>query len=279
MHASRLRLAFAALAALAAAVVAPSTLGWGAPAAGASTAPPIMYSREQAAYAIYGGPFHKVCSTITLPDPATFAKDTTSYGYSVQLWSGNYEVTLGLSDTTSNHGPYSPALAIFDRTKTAPNDLVAVANDFGSYSIPAGHKASLCLNYDRFHGVMNGTVSDLTAGSSQLGGADIDSTTEMFRQVRIGAEVGCYAPWDPAVVSGCGGVITRLPAPPDVRFGTFTTPRLTTYAGKTYKTLTGTGLTTKRVWATSDGTATGLDEMKSGLPYNSATTFDVSFQS
>lgn len=195
-------------------------------------------TQEQAGYAATGAQFRFVSTTIYLRNAAAYAAYVDGYGYSVQMWTATREITLGVSDSTSA-SPYSPAMAVFDRSQLAPNDLVCStaasgtqlcpgtpANwTSGSVSYPAGDTVTLSLFYDRSSGLVHATVTDKTAGTSSSVSYDL-GTGASVKQVRAGAEFGDAAPWDQANF--------RFTAPSSpIKLGRFTGSTLTSYSGHT----------------------------------------------
>ena len=230
------------------------------------------HSGEQVGYAITGGQFNRASLTVTLPVSHNYAAEVTSFGASVQLWTATRELTFGISNTTgATDTNWSPGLAVFDRAGTAPSDVVASGNSgFGSYSIPQGHQARLTFSYDRATGFVHATLNDLTAGTGATSAYNLGRGASIT-QVRVGYEVGCYAPWDLRVVSGCGSNVTQPAAAvnlPRLGFLSFTS-----YSGST------AGLnnwwTKHAINMTSNGTGSGTVLAKPGT---GSTGFTPAFQ-
>ncbi|MDR0345989.1 MAG: hypothetical protein LBI49_23330 [Nocardiopsaceae bacterium] len=208
-------------------------------AAGASTAARIP-TAEQAGYAATNAQFQFVSANVYLRKAAQYASSVSGYGDSVQLWSHGIEITLGVSNTTASGGGFSPAMAVFDPSKQAPDDVTCSTAGAsacpgtpknwtdGSVSFPVGHTVTLALEYNRGSGLVTAIIRDETAGKASQASYDVGQGVS-FNQARVGAETGCYAPWDPASVNGCGSAVT----PPSAQqvLTRFTGVTLVTYSG------------------------------------------------
>lgn len=257
--------------------------------AAASTGSP-SYSPEQAGYSVTGGQFRFVSTTVYLRNPLQYSKELLGgYGYSVQLWSSRKVLTLGVSDTTGNPG-YSPGAAIFDEGQQAPNDVHCATWDSNSYcagtpsswtggggalSYAPGDTVTLSIYYDKEKGTVQFLIRNDTAKSSS-GFTYHMGTGVSFSQARIGAEAGCYAPWDDL---SCAGISVtsgyNAPTSPAV-WGRFTQDRVTTYSG-TRSGLTG-AFQTSKVYMTSQGISTGTIEASSSALSTHSETFTASLQ-
>lgn len=227
----------AAKAAIAAGAIAAAAGGsvLAAGAAGASTGARIS-SQEQAGYAATNAQFQYVSTDVYLRNPAQYASSLSGYGDSVQLWSGDIEITLGVSAGTSGGG-FSPAMAVFDQAKTAPGDVICSTAGTtpcpgtpknwtdGSVSYPSGHTVTLTLQYSRDSGLVTATIRDDTAGKASQASYEA-GTGVSFNQARVGAEIGCYAPWD---APGCGSGVT--PPAAEQLLSRFSGVTLVTYSG------------------------------------------------
>ncbi|MBO0774025.1 MAG: hypothetical protein J2P35_21445 [Actinobacteria bacterium] len=250
--------------------------------AGASTAARIS-TPEQAGYAATNAQFQFVSANVYLRNPAQYASSLGSYGDSVQLWSDDMEITLGVSDTTSSGGGFSPAMAVFDHTKTAPDDVTCSTAGTtpcpgtpknwtdGSVSYPKGDTVTLALEYNRGSGLVTAIIRDETAGKASQASYDV-GTGVSFNQARVGAETGCYAPWDPASVNGCGSTVTPPSAPQ--LLSRFTGVTLVTYSGHV------SGMASwwqhHKVLLTADGTATQPTQAAPANLGSGGTSFSVS---
>jgi hypothetical protein len=161
--------------------------------AGASAAAvrPTIASPEQAAYVATGARFRYIQTTVALPDASQFASEIGSYGLSVQLWSGDKILVLGISTcTTANCAPggtpakgepYNAAVAVFDR---ATGEVLHSATN--SPAMAPGDSVTLSAFYDRTAGTDTFTVTDTTASTSFTDTYQDPSAT--YRQARAGAE-------------------------------------------------------------------------------------------
>lgn len=169
-------------------------------AAGAAAGPPI-FSPEQAGYAATGAHFRYVQTTVTLPDASNFSSEVNGFGLSVQLWSGNRVVVLGVSNSTTP-GPYSAAVAVYNRKTHAlicstalPSPCAGTPADWtnATDSFPAGDAVTSSIYYNQALGTVRFAVVDATAMKT------LTYTRFMFGQVwgqaRVGAEFSAISPW------------------------------------------------------------------------------------
>ena len=212
---------------------------------------------EQAGYAATGAQFSSAQTSVYLRNPAQYASEIGGYGLSVQLWSTNLLVVLGVSDSTSS-SPFSPAVAVFDPVTRAlicstaaagaqqcPGTPVDWTN--GSVSYPTGHTVTLRAAYNKSLGTVHVVVRDVTAGTSS--GFTYDASTGVsFNQARVGAEFGA-TPWSPP---------TFNPPSAAVKLAAFTGSSLTTYSGHT--------ATLVSWWTTSQVQMTGLGSVVLAAP-------------
>src|SRR5450432_229770 len=158
----------ATLTAASAAIVSVGALNLAA--AGAAVRPAIA-SPEQAGYVATGARFRYVQTTVTLPDASQFASEVGGYGLSVQLWSGDKILVLGISTcTTSNCAPggtpvpgekYNAAVAVFDRATGS-----VLHSDGSSPAMSPSDSVTLSAFYDRATGINTFTATDTTAKTS-----------------------------------------------------------------------------------------------------------------
>jgi hypothetical protein len=258
------------------ALAAISGLAFMAASASAATGA-ARYSPEEAGYVATGAHFRYVQTVVTLPNAAAFASEVGGYGVSVQLWSGNRVIVLGVSNTTIT-GPYSAAVAAFDRSthnlicatanNTCPN-VGAAWLDSRNQFMP-GDKVLLSEFYSRTLGQDRFTVSDLTSGQTLMLTLR-DSTSEVFGQARVGAEFGC-TPW-----AACGGgAVAYTPPLVETHLVTFTNTMLTTYSG--LKTSLIAPWTHSKLFMTKDGTSTSPIEVAPHSLWNSGRNFGVWFE-
>jgi hypothetical protein len=264
------------LAAAAAAAAPLLALALAVPAS-ASTGPGVP-SIEESGYQAADAQFRFVHATVFLRDPTQYSASLAGYGLSVQLWSAGRVIVLGVSDGTGSPGPYSPAVAVFDRVTHAlvcstaeppgplqcPGTPVSWAN--GSVSFPAGRSVTESLFYDQRSGIVTATVLDVTTGlaSSATYHAGIGQS---FKAARIGAEVG-NTPWDDAGYINPPAVVTKLAA--------FSGAELTTYSGSN-SNLRSWWVHSKLIM-TSDGTSAGDTRATSTDLSGGGSSFTVNLQ-
>ena len=166
-------------------------------------------SPEEAGYSATGTQFKDVSASVYLRNPEQYAGVVAGYGHSVQLWSANQVMVLGVSDTTaagSAAAGFSPAVAVFDRST---HNLVASstgstinaqwcpvggpcqpATSGGSF--PTGTTVTERMHYNAAAGAANFTATD-TAGDRFTATYPV-GTGQSFNQARIGTEFG-NDPW------------------------------------------------------------------------------------
>jgi hypothetical protein len=249
---------------IAAAALAVGTLFSGGAALLAVTSAPAGASlvgdsttAEQAGYAIGNGQFEKVVTNVYLRNAAQYSHEVTSFGDSVQLLTAGKQITLGISTTTTGNNAYSPGLAVFDRTGTAPTDLVFSGNgQFGSFSVPSGRSVQLRLYYSKATGVVHATVLDTVTGLAASATYDLGLGAKIV-QARAGNEFGCYSDTDPRMVGTppCGSDVT-VPAKA-VKLASFSGLMVQNYKNKNFTDIAGSYLTAAPILATSNGSASG----------------------
>jgi hypothetical protein len=196
-------------------------------------------SAEQVGQTVSGGQIEKVTATVYLRNAGQYASEVTSFGDSLQLLTSTRQITLGMSAVTSGGGSaYSPGLAVFDRSGTAPTDLVFSGNSqFGSFSAPHGHSVRMVAYYSKQTGVVHVTVLDIQTGLAAAATYDLGLGASI-READVSNEFGCYADSDPRVVAGCGSDITS-PAV-NTKLATFSQVAVTNYLNKTFTCLVAT---------------------------------------
>jgi hypothetical protein len=167
--------------------------------AGASTGS-AQISPEQAGYTATGAKFRRISASVYLPQPTQYAGEVASLAYSVQLWSADRVLTVGVRASTSGGG-YTPYATIYDRS----THQVIASNPNASWcttpslcgstigSFPAGDTISLYIDYDHQIGVLDFGVRSGVSPSFQAYVNPFGS--ESFTQARVGTEFG-DSPWD-----------------------------------------------------------------------------------
>jgi hypothetical protein len=153
--------------------------------AGASTGTTEI-SPEQAGYTATGAQFRTVAVSVYLRNPGQYASEVGGYGLSVQLWSSDLVLVLGVSSSTSSTAGFVPAAIIYNRSTHA-----VITQTRGTVSFPAGDTVRERLDYNRggfeyFH------ITD-SAGRS-FTPVDSVATSGSFTQARVGTEFGTD-PW------------------------------------------------------------------------------------
>jgi hypothetical protein len=213
--------------------------------------------------AVTNGQIEHVTAHVFLRACGQYASEVSSFGDSLQLKTASKQITLGMSCVTGGGGSaYSPGLAVFDRSGSAPSDLVFSGNgQYGSFSMPSGHTAVLNLFYSKATGVVHATVLDTSTGQAASASYDLGLGASI-READVGNEVGCYADTDPRVVAGCGSDVTAPAA--DTKLATFGSVSVMNYKNKVLP-LTGSYLNTGPIVMTSNGTGTGTVLASPGL--------------
>jgi hypothetical protein len=178
----RWRVASALIAAGAAAVAA---LALAVPAGAATSMTEI--SPEQVGYTATGAQFRNVTASVFLRNPAQYASEIGSYGHSIQLWSSDLVLVLGVSSSTSSTAGFAPAATVYNRSTHA-----VITQTPGTASFPSGDTVTERLHYDVPTGAVTFTASD-PAGRS-FTATDTVAAGESFGQARIGTEFGAD-PW------------------------------------------------------------------------------------
>jgi hypothetical protein len=194
--------------------------------AGASTGP-AQISPEHAGYTATGARFRFINADVYLRQPTQYAGEVASLAHSVQLWSADRVVTVGVRASTSGGG-YTPYATIYDRSThqvIASNPDAAwctpsiCSSTIGSFA--AGDTIRLSIDYDPQIGALDFVVR---SGVSLLFKADVYPLGgESFTEARVGTEFGS-SPWDASYPHT---------APTDnVRAATYNNVSLTTYSGQ-----------------------------------------------
>lgn len=210
---------------------------------------------EQAGVAITNGQIEHVTARVYLRNCGQYAPEVSSYGDSLQLKTASTQITFGLSCTTGSGGSaYSPGLAEFSRSGSAPTDLIADQNgDFGSFSMPSGRTALMNIWYSKATGEVHATLLDTVTGQAVSASYDLGLGASI-READISNEFGCYADQDPRVVGGCGSDVTQPAA--DTKLATFSSASVMNYRNKVLP-IAGSYLNTGPIVATSNGTGSG----------------------
>jgi len=195
-------------------------------------------SPEEAGYSATGAQFKDVSASVYLRNPEQYAAVVAGYGHSVQLWSADRVMVLGVSDTTaagSATAGFSPAVAVFDR---GTHNLVAssAGGTIGAQWCPAGGSCQPAasggsfsagttvterVHYNAAAGAVNFSATD-TAGD-QFNATYPVGTGESFNQARIGTEFGSD-PWTAPAFT---------PPANWTKIGIYNNARLVTYSGHT----------------------------------------------
>jgi hypothetical protein len=175
----------AASAVITAGAAVAAVLALAAPA-GASTGMAEI-SPEQAGYTATGAQFRSVAASVFLRIPGQYASEVSGYSHSIQLWSSDLVLVLGVSSSTSSTAGFVPDAIVYDRSTHA-----VITQTRGTARFPAGDTVRERVNFNRFIGVVFFTASDpagrsFTAEDSVTGG-------ESFTQARVGTEFGAD-PW------------------------------------------------------------------------------------
>jgi hypothetical protein len=226
--------------------------------AGASTGT-VRISPEQAGYSATGAQFKVINATVYLRNPTQYAGEVARYGHSVQLWSSDLVVTVGVTASTSG-GDYTPYATVYDRAThqviaSDPNSMNCDPDGCtpGPVSNITGNRYSLMsIGYSPATGQLVMVEQDPTCAGDGCGhfGFQFSYTaaSQSFTQARVGTEFGA-SPWD--------GSYSYTPPAGDVRIATYSKVLLITYSGHRsslwswwvhHKLLANTGQQTSADW-------------------------------
>ena len=204
----------------------------------ASASPGItQISPEHSGYSATGAQFKDVSASVYLRNPEQYTGVVAGFGHSVQLWSADKVIVLGVSDTTaagSKASGFSPAVAVFNRSD---HSLTASSTDgtisatwhpaggppqpaTAGGSFPVGTTVTERAHYNLTTGDVNFTATD-TAGD-QFTATYAAGLGQSFNQVRIGTEFGTD-PWTAPSYSPPAGW---------TKIGVFNNVRLAPYSGR-----------------------------------------------
>ena len=204
----------------------------------ASASPGItQISPEHSGYSATGAQFKDVSASVYLRNPEQYTGVVAGFGHSVQLWSADKVIVLGVSDTTaagSKASGFSPAVAVFNRSD---HSLVAATGNgtmdaqwcpaggtcqsaASGGSFPVGTTVTERAHYNLTTGDVNFTATD-TAGD-QFTATYAAGLGQSFNQVRIGTEFGTD-PWTAPSYSPPAGW---------TKIGVFNNVRLAPYSGR-----------------------------------------------
>jgi hypothetical protein len=214
-------------AALTSAAVAAVVLA-GPGVAGASTGTAEI-SPEQAGYTATGAQFKYVDALVYLRNPRQYASEVASFGDSVQLWSADLVVTLGVTASTSGSG-YTQYATIYNRSThmviaSNPNAEFCDSNE-NECNLPptpfdAGTQLDLSISYSPADGNLE-MIEVFSGGFSFVSFYTV--TGQSFTQARIGTDFG-NSPWD-------GSYSHTAPAN-QVKVAAYSNAHLITYSGHT----------------------------------------------
>jgi hypothetical protein len=195
--------------------------------AGASTGT-TQISPEQAGYTATGAQFKTVDASVYLRNPGQYAGEVASFGHSVQLWSSDLVVTLGVTAPTTPYGHYTPYAIIYDRrTHTViasnPNAQFCDADDNCSTSdnyFQTPDTLKLVIDYSLASGQLNMTAS----GETYAFTSDYAVSPQSFTQARIGTDFGS-SPWT--------APSSYTPPASYMKVAAYNDVALTTYSGHT----------------------------------------------
>lgn len=220
---SRRRLAVAVMSTAVAVVVLA-----GPGAAGASTGTAEI-SPEQAGYTATGAQFKYLDALVYLRKPGQYAGQVASFGDSVQLWSADLVVTLGITASTSGSG-YTQYATIYDRSTHAviasnPNAEFCDDNEDVCNLPPSpfdpGTQLGLSIAYSPANGSLQ-MIEVFSGGFSFVSSYTV--TGQSFTQARIGTDFG-NSPWD--------GSYAHTPPANQVKVAAYSNVHLMTYSGHT----------------------------------------------
>jgi hypothetical protein len=193
--------------------------------AGASTGT-AQISPEQAGYTATGAQFKTIDARVFLRQPTQYAGEVASFGYSVQLWTSDLVVTLGVTASTSGSA-YTPYATIYDRS----THQVIASNPNAQYCEPdaclpvartffPGVSWTLTISYLPQVGQVG--MSGFTDGGLWGFTSSYDLTAQSFTQARVGTEFGS-SPWDASY--------PHTPPASFVKIAAYNNVSLTTYSG------------------------------------------------
>ena len=207
--------------------------------AGVASANPgiTQISPEHSGYSATSAQFKDVSASVYLRNPEQYTGVVAGFGHSVQLWSADKVIVLGVSDTTaagSKASGFSPAVAVFNRSD---HSLTASSTDgtisatwhpaggppqpaTAGGSFPVGTTVTERAHYNLTTGDVNFTATD-TAGD-QFTATYAAGLGQSFNQARIGTEFGS-TPWTAPA--------TFTPPANWAKIGVFNNARLVTYSG------------------------------------------------
>jgi hypothetical protein len=196
--------------------------------AGASTGTAEI-SPEQAGYTATGAQFKYVDALVYLRNPRQYASEVASFGDSVQLWSADLVVTLGVTASTSGSG-YTQYATIYNRS----THTVIASNPNGEFcddnedvcNLPptpfdAGTQLDLSISYSPADGNLE-MIEVFSGGFSFVSFYTV--TGQSFTQARIGTDFGS-SPWD--------GSYSHTPPANYVKAAAYSNATLVTYSGHT----------------------------------------------
>ena len=198
----------------------------GSGVAGASTGPAEI-SPEQAGYTATGAQFKYIDGLVYLRKPGQYASEVASFGDSVQLWSADLVVTLGVTASTSGSG-YTQYATIYDRsthTVIAANPNAEFCDDnedvcdLPPTPFDAGTQLGLSIDYSPADGSLQ-MIEVFSGGFSFVSSYTV--TGQSFTQARIGTQFG-NSPWD--------GSYSHKPPANQVKVATYSNVQLITYSG------------------------------------------------
>jgi hypothetical protein len=215
----RATLAFGAAAAAVLALAVP---------AGASTGTAAI-SPEQAGYTATGAQFRHISASVYLRNPGQYASEVVSFGHSVQLWSSDLVVTLGVRASTSG-SDYTQYATIYDRSThtviaSNPNAEFCDSNENECNLSPrpfdAGIQLGLSISYSPADGSLI-MIEVFSGGFSFVSSYTV--TGQSFNQARVGTDFG-GSPWD--------GSYSHTPSASSVKVAAYNDVTLITYSGHT----------------------------------------------
>jgi hypothetical protein len=195
--------------------------------AGASTGT-AQISPEQAGYTATGAQFKTIHARVFLRQPTQYAGEVASFGHSVQLWTSDLAVTVGVTASTSG-SDYTPYATIYDRS----THQVIASNPNATYCEPdactpvartffPGVSWTLTINYLPEVGEV--VMSGFTDGGLWGFRSSYDLTAPSFTQARVGTEFGS-SPWDASY--------PHTPPAKSLKIASYSHVDLTSYSGHT----------------------------------------------
>jgi len=235
---------------------------------------PTIYSPEQAGYAATGAHFRFISETFTLPDASKFASNVGSFGLSVQLWSPNHVVVLGISTCTNSTGcnvaggtpateQWNAAVAIFD-----PVTHSMQYSNGASPAMAAGDVVTEQLHYSRISGFLTSTVLDATAGTKFVDSFHVGPAV-LFSQARAGAEFAC----DPFDNLNCSTPLVYNSTVSETHLVTLKDAKITTYSG--HRSSWASWWTHSKVLMTRNGLPTGAIDVRPHNLWNFGRNFGI----